>query len=239
MHFDSVRFGPISPLRRSGSQNDPVDRLQCLFYRPFDNPNLWSASTHRFWFVANFFPATSISIMGSFKAMPPLLSPVLYLAMTILTMPVITFSFLHTLSSSEASLAPQITQATTYSYPAYSSEKPRILDDIPSNLEMTQTNLPANYTTRNIPVYLLCGQISAVCHFAFAIGLLVLLPDQSSPPTTLTREEVTAGVWAEALVFRIAQTAFLVIWIICTMSAFLRTCSFSLPSPVKLMFMVT
>ncbi|KAJ6594174.1 hypothetical protein B0H19DRAFT_1056514 [Mycena capillaripes] len=166
--------------------------------------------------------ATSISIMGSFKAMPPLLSPILYLSMTILTMPVITFSFLSTLSSSEASLAPQITLSTTCSYPAYSSEKPRILDDVPSSLEMTQTTLPANYTTRNIPVYLLCGQISAVCHFAFAIGLLVLLPDQSSPLSTLTSEEVTAGVWAEALVFRIVQTAFLVVWIICTMSACLQ-----------------
>ncbi|KAJ7838672.1 hypothetical protein B0H13DRAFT_2102776 [Mycena leptocephala] len=170
--------------------------------------------------------ATFVSILGSFKAMPPLLSPILYISMAVLTMPVITFSFLSILSASEASLAPQITLSSTCSYPVYSEEKPRILDDV-----MSRTTLPANYAARNIPIYILCGQISAVIHFAFAIGLLVLLPDQPSPPSTLTTEELAAGVWAEALVFRIIQTAFLVLWIICTMSAFLQLFSRANPSP--------
>ncbi|KAJ7045780.1 hypothetical protein C8F04DRAFT_1334732 [Mycena alexandri] len=167
--------------------------------------------------------ATLVSVLSTFKPMPPLLAPILYLAMSVLTMPVITFSFLSTVSP-EATLAPQITLASTCSYPTYASEKPGILDDVPSSLEMSHTGLPANNnTTRNIPVYLLCGQISAVIHFAFTIGICILLPDQSSPPpSTLTIEEVVAGVWAEALVFRIVQTAFLVFWIICTMSAFLQ-----------------
>ncbi|KAF8210559.1 hypothetical protein K438DRAFT_1809903 [Mycena galopus ATCC 62051] len=97
-----------------------------------------------------------------------------------------------------------------------------MLEDVSSSLEMSHTNLPANYATRRIPVYILCGQISAVIHFAFAIGLLILLPDQSSPPAMLTSEEMAAGVWVEAFVFRIVQTAFLVVWIICTMSALLQ-----------------
>ncbi|KAF7361651.1 hypothetical protein MVEN_00508500 [Mycena venus] len=159
--------------------------------------------------------ATFLSIMGSFtsKAVPPLLAPILYLSTAVLTMPVITFSFLSTM---EASLAPQTTLSSTCSYPAFSLEKPR------SSMEMSQTTLPVNYATRNIPVYIICGQVSAVIHFAFAIGLLVLLPDQSSPPSTVTSEEVATGLWVEALVFRIVQTAFLVSWIICTMSAFLQ-----------------
>ncbi|KAJ6500151.1 hypothetical protein C8R47DRAFT_1211711 [Mycena vitilis] len=166
--------------------------------------------------IAVLISATFVSIVASFKSMPPLLFPVLHLSVAILTMPFVTFSFFSTLSSSEASLAPQITLPTTSSYPAYASEKPRMLDDVPS---IPVTALPAHYVNCTIPVYILCGQISAVVHFSFAIGLLVLLPDQSSPQSTLTNGEMTSGIWAEALVFRIIQTAFLVFWIICTMSA--------------------
>ncbi|KAJ7680585.1 hypothetical protein DFH06DRAFT_1464757 [Mycena polygramma] len=169
--------------------------------------------------IAVLISATFVSIVASFKSMPPLLSPVLYLSVAILTMPFITFSFFSTLSSSEASLAPQITLSTTSSYPAFASEKPRMLDDVPST---PVTVLPAHFVNRTIPVYILCGQISAVVHFSFAIGLLVLLPDQSSPQSTLTNGEMTSGIWVEALVFRIIQAAFLVFWIICTMSAFIR-----------------
>ncbi|KAF7376380.1 hypothetical protein MSAN_00053500 [Mycena sanguinolenta] len=181
--------------------------------------------------AAILFSATFLSVMGLFMAAPPLLAPILYLSMAILTMPVITFSFLSTLSVSEAaSLAPQITLSSTYSYPAFSSDSEKrqmMLDDVdvPSpTLEMSAYS--SYFASRRIPVYILCGQISAVIHFAFAIGLLVLLPDQSSLPSTLTSEEVAAGLWVEALVFRIIQTVFLVAWIICTMSAFLRTTVF-------------
>ncbi|KAJ7268719.1 hypothetical protein B0H12DRAFT_63336 [Mycena haematopus] len=170
------------------------------------------------------FSAAFISVLSLFTAAPPLLAPILHLSTAVLTMPVITISFLSTLSASEAaSLAPQVTLSSTYSYPAFSSEKPRMLDDVDlpsSSLEMSSH--PSYRATRRIPVYILCGQISAVIHFAFAIGLLVLLPDQSTPPATLTSEEVAAGLWVEALVFRIVQTAFLVSWIICTISAFLQ-----------------
>ncbi|KAJ7772632.1 hypothetical protein DFH07DRAFT_993437 [Mycena maculata] len=164
--------------------------------------------------------ATLASIVGSFNAIPPFLAPILYLTMAVLTLPIITYSFLCT---SEASLAPQITLSSTCSFPASPSEKPRMLDDeVSSSVEMSQADPPATYATRKLSVYILCGQISAIVHFAFAIGMLVLLPDQSSPPSTLTSEEITTGVWVEALVFRIIQTAFLVLWIICTMSAFLQ-----------------
>ncbi|KAJ7496001.1 hypothetical protein B0H11DRAFT_2001471 [Mycena galericulata] len=167
--------------------------------------------------------ATVVSIIGSFKALPPLLAPILYLTTAILTLPVITFSFLSTLSPSEASLAPQITLSSTCSFPPATSEKPRMLDEVSSTLEMSQgTSMPTTSATRKISIYLLCGQISAIVHFAFAISILMLLPDQSSPPSTLTSEEMAAGVWEEALIFRIIQTAFLVFWIICTMSAFLQ-----------------
>ncbi|KAJ6499036.1 hypothetical protein C8R45DRAFT_925716 [Mycena sanguinolenta] len=177
--------------------------------------------------AAILFSATFLSVMGLFMAAPPLLAPILYLSMAILTMPVITFSFLSTLSVSEAaSLAPQITLSSTYSYPAFSSDSEKrqmMLEDIDvpsSSLEMSSYS--SYSATRRIPVYILCGQISAVVHFAFAIALYVLLPDQSSLPSTLTGEEVTAGLWVEALVFRTVQTAFLVAWIICTMSASLQ-----------------
>ncbi|KAJ7091126.1 hypothetical protein C8R44DRAFT_891533 [Mycena epipterygia] len=170
--------------------------------------------------------ATVVSIVGSFKSVSPLLSPILYLAVAVLTMPVATFSFLSSLTSpSEASLAPQITLSSTCSFPPFSSEKPRMLDEVSSSLEMSQATFPANDATRNISVYILCGQISAIIHFAFLISILVVLPDQSSLPSTLASEEMTAGVWVEALVFRIVQTAFLVLWIICTMSAFLQLLS--------------
>ncbi|KAJ6625874.1 hypothetical protein B0H10DRAFT_597239 [Mycena sp. CBHHK59/15] len=82
--------------------------------------------------------------------------------------------------------------------------------------------MPASYAARNVSVYVLCGQISAIMHFTFAIGILVLLPDQSSPPSTLTGEELATGVWIQALVFRIVQTVLLVFWIICIMSAFVQ-----------------
>ncbi|KAJ7747292.1 hypothetical protein B0H16DRAFT_927735 [Mycena metata] len=164
---------------------------------------------------------TLVSILGTFRPIPPLLAPILYLAMSVLTMPVITFSFLST-ASTEGTWAPQISVASTSSYPAYGLEKSGILEDVPSSLEMSHVGLPATNATHNIPAHLLCGQISAVIHFAFTIGICILLPDQSSPQSTLTTEEVVAGIWAEALVFRIVQTAFLVLWIICTMSAFLQ-----------------
>ncbi|KAJ7497562.1 hypothetical protein FB451DRAFT_1163428 [Mycena latifolia] len=166
--------------------------------------------------------ATLVSIVGAFKAIPPLISPILYLATAVLTIPVITFSFLSNLHPSEASLAPQITLSSTCSFPPLSSEKPKTLEETSSSLEISHTTLTASYATRNISVYILCGQISAIVHFAFTIGILVLLPDQSSTPSTLTGEEVIAGVWAEALVFRIVQTAFLVFWIICLIAAFLQ-----------------
>ncbi|KAJ7187973.1 hypothetical protein C8R46DRAFT_1205192 [Mycena filopes] len=176
--------------------------------------------------------ATLVSILDTFKAMPPLLAPILYLTMSVLTMPVITFSFLSTVSS-DATPAPQLILASTSSYPTYSSEKRGILDDDPSSLESHSSTLPPTHASRHIPVYILCGQISAVIHFAIAIGICILLPDQSSPPTpsTFTSEEVATGVWEEALVFRIVQTAFLVLWIICTMSAFLQLFSRVNPRP--------
>ncbi|KAJ6587174.1 hypothetical protein DFH09DRAFT_1430729 [Mycena vulgaris] len=166
--------------------------------------------------------ATLVSIVGSFKTMPRLLSPILYLTTAVLTIPVITFSFLSNLHPSEASLAPQITLSSSCSFPPLSSEKPQLFEQVFSSREMSHTTLTAGYATRNISVYILCGQISAIVHFAFEIGILVLLPDQSSPPPTLTSEEMLAGVWVEALTFRIVQTAFLVFWIICLVAAFLQ-----------------
>ncbi|KAJ7163555.1 hypothetical protein C8R43DRAFT_285436 [Mycena crocata] len=177
--------------------------------------------------------ATLASVVSSFTAIPPLLAPILYLSMAILTIPVITFSFLSTMRPSEASMAPQITLSSTCSYPPFSPEKTRALDEVSSSLEMSQASLPASYATRNISVYILAGQISAIIHFAFAIGILVLLPDQTSPPITLTSEELRAGLWVEALVFRIIQTAFLVSWIICIMSAFLQLFSRTIRPAVR------
>ncbi|KAJ7691289.1 hypothetical protein B0H17DRAFT_1286811 [Mycena rosella] len=165
--------------------------------------------------------ATLVSIVGPFRAVPPLISPILYLTTAVLTIPVITFSFLSSLHPSEASLAPQITLSSTCSFPSSSSEKPQLLEDVPPSLEISHTTLTERYATRNIAICILCGQISAIIHFAFAIGILVLLPDQSSLPSTLTSEEMLAGVWVEALAFRIVQTAFLVVWIICLIAAFL------------------
>ncbi|KAJ7079087.1 hypothetical protein B0H15DRAFT_520779 [Mycena belliarum] len=166
--------------------------------------------------------ATLLSVVGSFKAILPLVSPILYLTTTVLTIPVIAFSFLSSLQPAEASLAPHITLSSTYSFPPSSSEKPQLLQEVSSSLEISHMSITTLAPSRTIFVYILCGQISAIVHFAFAICILVLLPDQSFPPSTLTSEEVVAGVWAEALVFRAVQTAFLVSWIICLTAAFLQ-----------------
>ncbi|KAJ7072058.1 hypothetical protein C8F01DRAFT_226322 [Mycena amicta] len=167
--------------------------------------------------------ATLVSIVGSFKAMPLFLSPVLYLTLTILTLPVITFSLLSTIDRSEVSLAPEIIVASP-SYPRSSMEKPGLFDDAFS-AEDSSTFPPRSRsppTTRNISVSVLCGQVSAIVHFGFSIAFLVLVPDQSSSLSTLSTEEAATGVWKEALAFQISRTAFLVIWIICTMAAFLQ-----------------
>ncbi|KAK7005756.1 hypothetical protein R3P38DRAFT_3282911 [Favolaschia claudopus] len=167
--------------------------------------------------------AAILSIVGSLKPIPPFLGPILYLFAAILTMPVLTFSFLSTPDSSERFLAPRITLTSTSDNPVFSppSEKPPIFDEFIASAEIAQPpRSGVNVTTRTIAVCILCGQISAVIHFAFAIALPFLHSQSSSPPK-LTSEETTAVTWVETLVFRIIQTVFLVSWIICTMSAFL------------------
>ncbi|KAJ7282931.1 hypothetical protein C8J57DRAFT_55059 [Mycena rebaudengoi] len=174
--------------------------------------------------------ATLISILGSFKTMPPLLAPILHLVMAVITMPLITFGLLSALNASEASSTPPINLLSTYSE-AFSSEKPRTLDVVSSGLD-TQTALVESNATRNVSLYVLCGQISAIVHFAFAIGILVLLPGQSSA-STFTSQEMVTGVWVEALVFRTVQTAFLVFWIICTMFALLQLLYYRVNRPLS------
>ncbi|KAJ7217760.1 hypothetical protein GGX14DRAFT_561125 [Mycena pura] len=167
--------------------------------------------------------ATMVSIAGSFEPIPPLVPPILYLCMTVLTVPVTTFSLLTAMDRSEVFLAPRINVSPTYSFPRLSTEKSRSFDDVPPTLEMRLPERAARApAARNISIYILCGQISASVHFALWISILVYLPDQSSPAPTLTGEEVAAGVSTEAFVFRIVQTVFLVFWIICTMSALLQ-----------------
>ncbi|KAF7305994.1 hypothetical protein HMN09_00753900 [Mycena chlorophos] len=156
--------------------------------------------------------AALVAIVASFKTMPLLLSPILYLVLTMLTLPVISFSFLLSMDRSEVSTAPQI---QVVAYPRWSIEKPELFDDSTDESSVHPTSVPRRLipATRKVAVSVLYGQISASVHFAFAIAYLVLNPDQ---PDAISPSNTSA------LALQISRSAFLVVWIICTMTAYLQ-----------------
>ncbi|CAK5281633.1 unnamed protein product, partial [Mycena citricolor] len=144
--------------------------------------------------------ATLTSIVGSFKPVPLLIAPVLYLVAIILAVPILVLGHLSGLNISGACLAPQIVLSSPSSYPRSSSEKPRIFADIPLEVETLALSSPA---PRSISVCVAFGHVSAVLHLCLEIAAAV----HSMP---------------ESLIFRIVGNAFLVLWTICTIAAFFQ-----------------
>ncbi|KAF7315674.1 hypothetical protein MIND_00083000 [Mycena indigotica] len=166
--------------------------------------------------------ATLVYIIESFQVIWPLLSPILYLALTILTLPVIGFSFLSTVDHPRVFLAPQILVSSP-SYPRLSIEKPRLsfVDEGLSTEESCVAPVHPPPIKRAAAVFVLCGQTFAIIHFGLSIAFAILVSDQPPPLLASALQETVGDMRQEALAFEIAGTAFLVLWMICTMMAFL------------------
>lgn len=170
-----------------------------------------------------------MSLLAPFvnPTIPPLLSPVFHLVFTALTLPILTFTFLTALSPAQVVPLPSLSLSSS---PAsrYVSKQTGTLGaaSTPSPMPSPAVSPHFRLRTRNFFLFLLCAQISALVYFAFQISMLVLLPGQTVLAATPTGKEIQMGVWTEALVFRAVQTVFIVLWTVCVMSAFFRTCLF-------------
>ncbi|KAF7321786.1 hypothetical protein MKEN_00700400 [Mycena kentingensis (nom. inval.)] len=156
--------------------------------------------------------AMLVSIVSSFRPMPPLLPPLLYLAFTVLTLPVIAFySFFN---PPQPSSAPQFLVAP----PRSSTEKPRLFDET----SFGSSPRPRSSLSTAAAISVLCAQTVAIAHFGFAVVFCVQVPDVPSLNPTLAPGTVPAPLFQQAIALQASQIACLVIWLAGTILAFLQ-----------------